>query len=155
VDEDESKVCRIGKMHHKDMEVDTAQKDMQVILTIYGSQVKHLKNAKYLTAPAALSGSLEEEIYFTQLITTHFKGYTLKRNIRITTKTPSVPASYVLYKSKKPVLAIILCSSRIYNMPKIENTMEACKKQGIPVQRYFTEFENDKEYVINRIKSAL
>jgi hypothetical protein len=40
-------------------------------------------------------------------------------------------------------------------MPKIENTMEACKKQGIPVQRYFTEFENDKEYVVNRIKSAL
>ena len=119
------------------------------------SVIKHLKNVKYLTAPAALSGSVEEEVYFMKIITSNFKSLTVKRNVKVSTKEQSVPISYMLYKNKKPVLAIILCSSRIYDLPKIKNAMEACKKQGIPVQRYFTEFENDKEYVINRIKSAL
>lgn len=155
VDEDEQKLCRVARMTSNDMEIDIAKKEMQIVLTVYGTQVKHLKNVKYLTAPAALSGSLEEEVYFMQIITSNFKNLTVKRNVRITPQGSSVPASFVLFKNKKPVLAIILCSSRVYNMPKIENTMEACKKQGIPVQRYFTEFENDKEYVVNRIKSAL
>jgi hypothetical protein len=155
VDEDEQKICRVARMTSNDMEIDIAKKEMQIVLTVYGTQVKHLKNVKYLTAPAALSGSLEEEGYFMQIITSNFKNLTVKRNVRITPQGSSGPASFVLFKNKKPVLAIILCSSRVYNMPKIENTMEACKKQGIPVQRYFTEFENDKEYVVNRIKSAL
>jgi len=155
VNDDKNKVCCPYKMTCKDVQIATAEKEMQVMITFNGPQVKHLKDAKYLTAPAALSGSIEEEVYFAEILKNHFREYTVKRNVKISRKMPAVPASFVLYKKERPVLAIILCSSRVYNYDKIENTMEACKQQKIPVQRYFTEFENDKEYVIKRIKKEL
>lgn len=155
VNDDKNRVCCPYKMTCKDLQIATAEKDMQVMITFNGPQVKHLKDAKYLTAPAALSGSIEEETYFAGILKTHFKEYTVKRNVKISMKSPAVPATFVLYKKERPVLAIILCSSRVYNYDKIENTMEACKQQKIPIQRYFTEFENEKEYVIKRIRKEL
>ena len=155
VDGDETKTIKLGMMKQGKEFVKSAEKGMEVMLPVCGKQIKLLKDAKYLTAPLALCGSEEEEEYFARILASCFKDCTVKRNICVTEEKPSVPVTFMLYKKDKPVLAIILCSSRVYDHRKIRNTMRACEKHRIKVQRYFAEFENDREYVIQRIRKAL
>lgn len=155
VDGDEKKTIKLGMMKQGKEFIKTAQKGMEIDLPVCGNQIKQLKDAKYLTAPLALCGSEEEEEYFARLLSSCFKDCSVKRNICVTDEKPAVPVTFMLYKKNKPVLAIILCSSRVYDHRKILNTMRACEKHHIKVQRYFAEFENDREYVIQRIRKAL
>lgn len=154
-DNDDKKSCKIGMMKSGGTDISYAEKGMKVELTVYGSQIKRLKNAKYLTAPKALCGSDEEEEFFSRLLTSCFKEYVIKRDVCVTEEKPAVPVTFMMYKKNKPVLAIILCSSRVYAHKKIRNTIRACEKHRIKTQRYFAEFENDREYVIDRIRKAL
>lgn len=155
VDGEKSKPCVIYQIEQHNQYIASAEQGMEVTMIVYGSQTAYLEGAEYLCGPNAFSGSKEVEDYFSCLLHTHFKDYTIKHNMKMTSKEPAVPASFLLLRENKPLLAIILCGSQRYKRKKILNTMEACEQLGIAVQRYFVEFANDEDYVVDRVKSAL
>lgn len=63
--------------------------------------------------------------------------------------------SFALYLKGQVQLAIILCPKSKFDTRNINNTLEYCKKHGIPCQRYFKEFRNEASYVRDRVAAAL
>lgn len=92
---------------------------------------------------------------FMAILSENFPGYEVRQNVPMPGSQNGVPVSYLLSFGGRPVLAIILCSSREYDRSWITATMTACQRQGIPVQRYYREFRNDPDYVVQRIRRAL
>lgn len=65
------------------------------------------------------------------------------------------PLSIGLYLDGQLKLGIILCDKNSWNTAAIRQTMELCQAQNIPCLRFIQQFENDPDYVINRIRQAL
>ena len=63
--------------------------------------------------------------------------------------------AYTLIKNDVPVLVAIICPSYYYKRKALREVIESYEKQGIPVQRYFRDFRNDKQYVCQRVLSAM
>lgn len=70
-------------------------------------------------------------------------------------KTGYINISYALYQNGQPKLAILLIPSNEWNSSAVVSTMAACKSAGIPCQRYFKEFRNREDYVVDRVRQAL
>ncbi len=94
--------------------------------------------------------------YFSMIFCNYFPEYTVQRNVRMNLASEAhVPVTFLLSRNGQHKLAIILCHSQEYNKLAIRNTMAACQALGIPVQRYFTDFRNDCNYVRSRMGQAL
>lgn len=94
------------------------------------------------------------EEYFFQTLTASFPHIRIFRNERLAGPT-DIPVSFLLYQDGQPKLAIVLCGSQEYRNRRVQNTVNACIARRIPVQRYFWDFRNKADYVVNRVASAL
>ena len=107
-------------------------------------------------APAAdcyaFRGTVEE--YFRQLISGCFPQLRIFPNEYLG-GTNNIPVSFLLYQDGQPKLAVILCDARDYRTAYVQNTVDACNAEGIPVQRYYRNFRNKATYVTERIRSVL
>ncbi len=97
-------------------------------------------------------GSAED--YFGQILANCFPQLRVVPNQQLA-GSANIPVSFLLYRNDAPVLAIILCGSQEYRYKRVANTVSACQARGIPVQRYYREFQNQAAYVVNRIQGAI
>ncbi len=101
-------------------------------------------------------GNVEENFY--ALLCSEFSGYTINRHV------PSQPFgasqyagdfTFGLYLDGVPKLFIMLVPKNKYQNRPYAHAKDASLNNGIPFQFYFLHFENNRDYVINRIKSVL
>lgn len=97
-------------------------------------------------------GSVDE--YFARIFAGCFPELRVFRDERLA-GPDDIPVTFLLYRDGAPKLAVILCDSQEYDRRRITNTMDACKERNIPVQRYFRNFRNNAQYVIDRVSKAL
>lgn len=94
--------------------------------------------------------------YFAQILANRFPQYTVWPSVRLNPNSQdSVPVTFMVCAGSRPVLAIIICSSRAWESAPIVSTIQQCQKSGIPVQRYYYNFRNEANYVINRLGQVL
>lgn len=75
---------------------------------------------------------------------------------------PSVPtgqnfekATFLLRRNDRVEAAILLVPKYDWDTAAIRSTMDACRASGIPCLRFMKEFQNNPDYVVNRIRSVL
>lgn len=99
------------------------------------------------------------EQYFTWIFSYYFPHLQVqKKAIAATNGSWSygeMPASFIFSQEDKVVLVVILCHGQEYRRAAIRHTVEEYESMGIPVQRYYSNFLNDSNYVVERMKSAL
>lgn len=115
--------------------------------------------------------------YFAEILSTEFPQYSTKRNVPVTElagfandefqlyksrPTQSykaewgVPYSFVLYQGGAPVGIVMLGegSSHSKNVKYLISRMYA-KKMGLPYINFYTQFPNERAYVIKRIREFM
>lgn len=109
-------------------------------------------DAEKQPAPAAK----DPDPYFTQILSSGFPQYTVRRNVPFDTgRADAVPVTYLVCKESDPVLAVIVCDKHLYGRKRLSVTTDACQAQGLPVQCYYSQFRNDRDYVIGRLGQVL
>lgn len=100
--------------------------------------------------------------YFEKIFEVYFPDYTVGRNVELLYKpTYKVYVPYVLYYQNRPVLGIIMCSTLdlgdepLYDDYEVQHIMETCERNGFQAQRYFLQFRNEVNYVVNRMTKAI
>lgn len=90
----------------------------------------------------------------------NFEGYTIERNVHPSRFDPDAhpscfPISYLFKKEGQPVLAVLFMGTNQYRSMIARGTYKILKDKGIFFIRFFKSYENNKDYVIDRIKSYL
>lgn len=99
-------------------------------------------------------GSLED--YFAEILEKFFPEYDVLRDTAVGGMDESCrPISFALVDENGPALAIIFCTGYDYRRREVEDTVRACEKAHIPVQRYFREYPNNAAFIYKRIKDEL
>lgn len=65
------------------------------------------------------------------------------------------PVQYMFYKNGAPRLAVVLVKRNTYNGMNVKGTKNICAALNIPYIRFFAEYPNEEQYVVNRIKENL
>lgn len=115
--------------------------------------------------------------YFAEILSTEFPQYTTKRNVPVTDLAGNAtdefklyktrpqqsykaewgaPYSFVLYQGEAPACVVMLGegSSHSRNVKYLISRMYA-KKMGLPYINFYTQFPNERTYVINRIRELM
>jgi len=99
--------------------------------------------------------------YFASLITQeNFPEYTITSNLHARefdeTAHPSCyPISYLFSDGSKPILAVIIIQTNQYRSMIARGTYDVLDNNNIPYIRFFKGMENEKGYVLNRIRENL
>lgn len=65
------------------------------------------------------------------------------------------PIQFLFIRDSRPVLAVVLVTQKNYRGKNVKGTQELCEKAGIRYIRFFMEYPNERDYVIDRVKSFL
>ena len=101
------------------------------------------------------------DAYFDSLITEeNFPGYEIERNVHAKVFDQSahkccLPITYLFSRNGKPVLAILLMNTNQYRSMIARGTYKVLNDGNIKFLRFFRGYDNDRAYVINRIKENL
>lgn len=63
--------------------------------------------------------------------------------------------TFLLRSGTQNQLAILICDKNRWNNVATRNTIEACKKAGIPCLRFIRQFRHRSDYTVERISAAL
>ncbi len=102
-----------------------------------------------------------EEAYFEQLLSEeNFVGFTVERNVHVSRYDKNAhpacfPVSFLFSKASKPVLAVYLMKPNQYRAMIARGSYKVLEDNNIPYIRFFRGFDNEKDYVIGRVKSNL
>ena len=66
----------------------------------------------------------------------------------------AMPINFLLRKDDKEVAILLVNRSKIKRY-SVQETEALCREQGVDILRFYFECENEKEYVIERIRKAL
>lgn len=117
--------------------------------------------------PTPVSASVESKTYdtgdryFASLITAfNFPGYTISTDVHANTLDsgahPSCyPISYLFSKESQPVLAVFVMNTNQYRSMTAKGAYQVLEDRGISYIRFFKGMENNREYVLNRIRENL
>ncbi len=102
-----------------------------------------------------------DDSYFDSLITeASFPGYAVTKNVSAKTfdaaAHPSCyPISYLFSKNSKPVLAVFVMNKNQYRSMIARGTYKVLDDCGVTYIRFFKGMENERGYVLNRIRENL
>lgn len=97
----------------------------------------------------------EPEDYFTELFEKELSEYEVRTEVSVIFNEYSSALSYIFTKEGKIVYVAILCPSYYYKRKALRDVMASYEEKGIPVHRYYRDFRNDKQYVCDRVRSAI
>ena len=102
-----------------------------------------------------------DENYFATLLTEeNFPGYTIERSVKLDTFDPEAhpkcfPVTFLFRKNSEPVLAVfVMKESQRHTMPVFGSSV-TLDDNGIRHIRFYKGWENERSYVLNRIKENL
>ena len=99
--------------------------------------------------------------YFAQLITeSEFPGYTIERNVHPSVFDSSAhpkcfPISYLFRLNGEPKLAVFVMQTNQYKAMIAKGSYDILDDNNIHYIRFFKGMENEKSYVLNRIRENL
>lgn len=102
-----------------------------------------------------------DDLYFAHLITEeNFPGHTVLADVSPRRFDPNAhpscfPISYLFEREGEPVLAVLIMNPNQYRSMIAKGTYEVLAKARIPYLRFFKGMENDREYVLSRIREDL
>ena len=104
---------------------------------------------------------LTDENYFATLLTEeNFPGYTIERSVKLDTFDPEAhpkcfPVTFLFRKNTEPVLAVfVMKESQRHTMPVFGSSV-ILDDNGIRYVRFYKGWENERSYVLNRVKENL
>ncbi len=102
-----------------------------------------------------------DENYFATLLTEeNFPGYTIERSVKLDTFDPEAhpkcfPITFLFKKNGAPALAVfIMKEAQRHTMPVFGSSV-ILDDNGIRYIRFYKGWENERSYVLNRIKENL
>ena len=66
----------------------------------------------------------------------------------------AMPINFLLRKGNKTVAVLLLHRSKVKRY-SVQETEALCKENGVDIKRFYFEFDNEEEYVIERLKNSL
>lgn len=102
-----------------------------------------------------------DDSYFASIIThENFPGYSIAANVHAKSFDASAhpscyPISYLFSNGSQPVLAVLVMNKNQYRSMIARGTYKVLEDKGIRYIRFFKGMENERGYVINRIKENL
>ncbi|MCR5207072.1 MAG: hypothetical protein K6C14_01165 [Eubacterium sp.] len=98
--------------------------------------------------------------HFEEIIDAEFADYEVKKRVSAAELDPSchpkcAPIQFLFIKNGTPVLAVALVRTNNYRGMNVVATKKIVEDRGIKYLRFFEEYANEKEYVVNRIKNNL
>lgn len=118
-----------------------------------------LKNARRITGvpdptPNAYNypGTVRE--YFMNLLQLEFPQHVIREDVAC--QGLKIPASFMLYDSDKPTLALFLIDSKDSNARyQMEKAPEVLTPKDIACVHFFQDYRNDAPYVLKRLRSTM
>lgn len=97
---------------------------------------------------------------FDSIIEKHFASCDVKRdyaasNLDASAHPACAPVQYMFFKNGSPCLAVVLVKTNNYKGMNVIATKKICEDKGIKYIRFFAEYPNEEDYVVNRIKENL
>lgn len=97
--------------------------------------------------------------HFDGILKSEFSQYNIQENVEAISSSGAGkgyrPYTYVLYKGGRAAAAIMLTPHNRDNNKAFRGAKNACSKAGVPFINFYTHFSNERNYVINRIKSFI
>lgn len=107
--------------------------------------------------------------YFANILKDAFGGYSIQENVTVEQMGwygekvaidregayPCRPYDFVLYKYGQPVGIIMVSEHNTDALAKFKNAKETANRNNVPFINFFTHFPNERNYVINRIQTAI
>lgn len=115
--------------------------------------------------------------FFRELLLTKFSGYSIRENVEVTELVGDLccsfklyknrpyqvykaewgrPYSFVLYEDSRPVGVIMLMGYRgDADLMEVLVSKMYAKKLDIPYMAFYADFQNEEDYVVNRIKKNI
>ena len=104
--------------------------------------------------------------YFGEIFATEFSGVEIKTNVAAselgamlgTTEEihpACTPVDILVMKDGRPCLAIVFVLANTYRGMNVVGTKHICENGNLEYMRFFMDMRNDKEYVVNRLNTAL
>lgn len=114
----------------------------------------------YRATPAARKKAADLFPKFDDVITRRFADCEVRRNLPACELDPAchpacTPVQFLFYKNGAPSLAVVLVQQNTYRGMNVIGTKQICERLGIRYLRFFAEYDNEEEYVVERIRSAL
>jgi hypothetical protein len=106
-------------------------------------------------------GANSMDKHFENLITeSNFPGYTIERNVHVSVFNSLAhpccyPISYLIKRNGKPVLAVFLMNRNQYRSMIARGSYAVLEEAKIPRINFYRDFENEENYVLNRIRENL
>jgi hypothetical protein len=97
---------------------------------------------------------------FQRLIQENFGEYDVRYNVAVSELKPGahpacIPFRFLFCKEGKPVLAIVFVDKNNYGGRNVKGTFDACNDLGLKFLRFFVNYANEDDYVVQRIKENL
>jgi hypothetical protein len=95
--------------------------------------------------------------YFAALLAEQFSEYTVTEfeSPASFAMPGSKPYNFLLYQAGKPVAAIMLTEGNRYQNQPFRDAKASAEAAGIPFINFFLRLPNERDYIINRIKTNL
>ncbi len=109
---------------------------------------------------AVNDGSVDQFAKFEGIIERNFADCEVKKNVpaselKADCHPACTPVQFMFYKNGAPALAVVLVKTNNYRGRNVKGTQDICKANGINYIRFYQEYENAEDYVVNRIKENL
>ena len=150
---------------------DTISKVVEPAATEFANKTaEHFDNSSWNTQPSQVNTANAPFVqktyntgdsYFASLITeVNFPGYSISTNIHPRQLDASAhpscyPISYLFSNGSQPVLAVLVMNKNQYRSMIAKGTYKVLDDNGIPYIRFFKGLENERGYVMDRIKNSL
>ena len=97
---------------------------------------------------------------FDAIISRNFADMEVRRNVPASELKPGchpacTPVQFMFYSDGEPVLAVVLVKENNYRGMNVVATKNICEELGIKYIRFYHEYENNEDYVVNRIRNNL
>ncbi len=157
-------------------EVDLHKDDLTKELEKFANQAKNTVNnvsgnnnasvpqqdaePKYQAVPVMKREVDDQFSKFDDIIARNFADCEVRRNLPARELDPAchpacTPVQFMFYKNGAPSLAVVLVKENTYRGMNVIGTKNICDRLNIRYIRFYHEYENAEEYVVNRIKDNL
>lgn len=98
--------------------------------------------------------------HFEAIIKANFADYEVRSNVSASELDASAhpkckPVSFMFYRDGAPVLAVVLVRANTHRGMNVIGTKKIIEEKGIKYLRFYEEYDNEENYVVNRIKQNL
>ena len=126
----------------------------------YSPQQQYQQSQPDSVYPDVVNPQADRFADFDDIISRNFADYEVRRNMPASELMADchpacTPVQFMFFRDGAPVLAVVLVRTNNYRGMNVLGTKRICDAKGIRYIRFYHEYENTEEYVVNRIRENL